>query len=539
MSTNRNVIASVGVMILLLLGQQASYSLGIPQTRTERKCDTLVICPLAFRAALQPWVEYRSVQGHGIKVVAPPATAYELRLRIRDEAVSGTLKNVLIVGDAGSKSSEVVTEFRMAKVNKLFGSEPEIATDNPFADMDGDQIPDLTLGRLPVKSPVELSKMIDRIVAYESNSDFSSWRRRINVVAGVGGFDPITDTLIEQTTSKLIGEHIPNGYEFSMTYGSWRSPYCPAPERFAETAVNKFNEGCLFWIYAGHGSRNELDSIFTPIGRYQILDKQSVRQLNAKTGSPIALMLCCYCGAYDDPSGCLAETMLQQQNGPVAVICGTRVTMPYAMSQMSLEMMCEYFEGDAQTLGQLMLTAKRRMLQPDSNQASFAMRNELEQMGQALSPTPDLLNEELQEHVLLYHLLGDPLLRLPRPKDLAFEALFDDEQRNVQVTGTAPQDGELVVEICYSIDRFQNRPIFRKESDLKSDRNDKFQEDYQKHQNRVCTCKTYDVMAGDFDFSIDVPPESHGDVVVRAFLRHESGCAVASKDMFVPQVLQR
>ncbi|MEZ6106529.1 MAG: C25 family cysteine peptidase [Pirellulaceae bacterium] len=55
-----------------------------------------------------------------------------------------------------------------------------IASDNPFADLDGDQIPELTIGRLAVHSRRELETVIDKIIRYESAMPQTSWRRRIN-----------------------------------------------------------------------------------------------------------------------------------------------------------------------------------------------------------------------------------------------------------------------------------------------------------------------------------------------------------------------
>ena len=142
-----------------------------------------------------------------------------------------------------------------AKVNVLFGSEPEIATDNTFADLDGDGLPELAIGRLPADSKAEVERFVARVIEYEQdNSPNQQWRRNVNFVAGVGGFGGVIDNVIEQTTKQIITDLVPCDCQTSMTFGCWRSPYCPDPRRFSETAIRRFNEGCLFWVYIGHGS---------------------------------------------------------------------------------------------------------------------------------------------------------------------------------------------------------------------------------------------------------------------------------------------
>ena len=75
-----------------------------------------------------------------------------------------------------------------AVVNVRFGSEPIICTDNVFADLNDDLVPELTVGRLSVDTALELRQVIQKILDYEKNPPVGPWRQRINLVAGVGGF---------------------------------------------------------------------------------------------------------------------------------------------------------------------------------------------------------------------------------------------------------------------------------------------------------------------------------------------------------------
>lgn len=483
--------------------------------------DTLVVCPTEFRVALQPWVTYRQQQGHAIVVVPPPNSSYGIKQAVQEFAKGGRLKTVVLIGDSGdangSASRLVPTDYVKAEINVKYGSEPEIATDNTYADIDDDGIPELAIGRIPVDTPEQLTQMINRIKEYESDNSNGPWQRNVNFIAGVGGFGQMLDKLIEQTTKQIITELIPSSYKTTMTYGSWTSPYCPDPRRFSENSINRFNEGCLFWVYIGHGARHKLDKIYLPDQSHTILDCRTAKKLNCRAGSPIAIILSCYTGATDDDQDCLGEEMLKQPRGPIALVCGTRVTMPYAMGVFSLEIMKEYFNGDAPTLGELLRIGKVRMMQPfDENDA---YRNMIEGMGKAFSPNANSLATELREHVDLIHLLGDPLLRLKRPENVELHAPpLVNAGDSIEVTGKSPAAGKLVLEVCYARDRFRVRPPRRKDYDSSDSSFQSYQKTYESTQHLVCYRETIDVNQGRFETEFNVPRDANGECVVRAVL---------------------
>ena len=90
-----------------------------------------------------------------------------------------------------------------------------------------------------------------------------------------------------------------------------------------------------------------------PDRQFDILDNRTVSKISAQTGPPIAIFLSCYTAAIDAAQDGLGERVFNQSRGPVAVISATRVSMPYAMSIFSLEMLDGYFRGEAKTLGEL------------------------------------------------------------------------------------------------------------------------------------------------------------------------------------------
>lgn len=507
--------------------------------------DTLVICPPRFQKSMGRWIEYREQQGHKIKLIAPQPRAIDIRQQILNLAgavKSTSLKHILIVGDCGDQNSRrtdlVRTNYITAKVNVRFGSLPEIATDSLYSDLDSDGLPDVSLGRIPCDTEAELETFVDRVVRYESDANQGAWKRRINCVAGVGGFGKMVDGIIEGTTKQILTDLVPGSYQTTMTYGSWASPYCPDPRRFSQEAINRFNEGCLFWVYIGHGHWNQLDRVRMPDARYRILDNQSVERLNCRQGNPIAIFLACYTGASDGRSDCLAERMLRQDNGPIAIISGTRVTMPYALSLMSLEMVHEYFHGNVQTVGELLRMAKIRMARGSDNNPKY--RAMIEGMGQAFSPLPKLLKAERNEHIHLVQLMGDPLLRIKRPETIALSApKFVVAGNKLEVQGTTSGSGKLVVELSYRRDRLKTRMPRRKEYVGTDEAFKEFQAVYEASMDQVCVREEVFVSeSGEFSVELDVPSSASGPCVIQAMLVSESGLSLGSSPIDVKKRLQ-
>ncbi len=490
--------------------------------------DVLVVCPTALQPGLESWIDYREEQGYRFDVIEPPEFADELTLVIRSKARSKRLAALLLIGKPGSPTAACPTCFVPAEVNLHFGSTPEIASDNPLADFNNDGAPDVASARIPVDSREALESILARSIRYETESSHSGWRRRINLVAGVGGFDPMLDRVLETSSDWIIRQMIPEDYQLSMTWASWSSPYCPDPRQFSETAIGRFNEGCLFWVYIGHGWVDRLDRIKTPVGRFPILDRQSVPWLAAREGCPVALMLCCFTGAFDATSPSLAQLMLEQPGGPVAVIAGTRVTMPYGMSRFSIEMMDELFRGKCATLGELMYQTELRLLK-EAGTGTTACGEAADSLASFFSPAAGKLDVERREHVEMMHLLGDPLLKLDRPKKI--ETAVESVVRAggpLVVEGTAPFAGELVVELCYPRGRFWNKPQRRRPEDLDPVRSPELQADYERAGEMVCTALKQNVEAGPFRVELAVPDRARGQAIVRTFMASEAHHAVGS-----------
>ena len=501
---------------------------------TVAPVDTVVVCPAEFRPALQPWVEYRTAQGHSIAFVDPSGTAEAIAERVRQQAKTPGVRFVVLVGDAepnpdapvAARARCVPTHVAKAKVNVHWGSEPTLITDNPYADFDGDGAPDAAVGRLTADTPDELRAMIDKIIAYERSTDFGLWRRQVNCVAGVGGFGMLADAILESSAQYFLTQNIPAAYRVSMTYGSWRSPYCPDPRQFHQTALDRLNEGSWFWVYIGHGQRFGLDWVRMPDNYYPIFNREHVGKLKSQHGSTLALFLACYIGAFD-ATDCLGEELLRQPGGPVAVLAGSRVTMPYAMSTMSVGLMDEVFQNGCPTLGEAMLRAKQAMLKPAGQ--NDERRKILDAIAAGLSPSQKLLDDERAEHVLLFNILGDPLLRLKHPQAVRVDVPASVAAGAVlTISGTAPIAGRATIELAVQRGRLRlpppDRRAYRREDAALSE----YQVYYRLANNPRLAMSDTLVARGPFELTLPVPDEASGEIQVNVFIEGKGDCAVGA-----------
>jgi hypothetical protein len=507
------------------------------------QADTVLVCPPALRAAIEPWREYRAGQGHRIAVVSGGLSAGETRDAVRRVAKGGKLQFIVLVGDVDSGSPResssrpccVPTHYVPAKVNLRWGSEREIATDNWYADLDDDQLPDVAIGRLSADTPEQLGSIVRKIISYELRSENGAsehkdeWRRQINLVAGLGGFGAVIDAALEAAARSILAAGIPAEYSTSLTQASWRSPYCPPPAGFGEAVIDRLNEGCLFWVYMGHGQPRELDRVQVPGREYSILRSEDTGRLAARRGAPIALFLACYTAAFDAQDDCLAEELLRAEGGPVGVIGGSRVTMPYAMCVLGIELLKQCFVLRQPTVGEMLLHAKRGMV---LGGRSDEQSQQVDSIASLLSPAGSDLAEERLEHVHLFNLLGDPLLGLAHPRRAVVETAGSVEPGGLlSVSGTSPVDGTAIVELTVRRDRLTFRPAPRQEYVASTEAGDEYRQTYTAANDPRLASVRSPVIDGRFNAQLKVPRDARGECHVRVFVQGRGAFAAGAKDL--------
>jgi hypothetical protein len=419
--------------------------------------DVVVVRPQAWSDAMKPWRAYREQQGYAVAEVDAELGRDAIRAAIRSIAASsgGALRYVLLAGDVSSPAMPhgINPFYHRSTALIQFGGDAVIASDNDYGDLSGDHSPELAVGRIPAKTASQLAAALDRSMAFEQLADFSSWRRNVHVVAGVGGFGAVADSVIELTTRRFLSERIPGWSQLTMTQASLASCYCPDPLKFGDNCVERLNEGGMFWVYIGHGHVKTLDYLRVDERWLPILDETHLPAIQAQQRPPIAVFLACYTGAFDAEEDSLAERMVLSSTGPIAAIAATRVSGPYGLAMLSDGMLSQCFDSQAATLGEVFRNAKQGLIRPSESSVEGTERASqltmLNALADALSPDDYSLEAERREHVWQVTLLGDPLLRLAHPQHLDIDiprVVMAGEE--VQIQGTTVRPGMLRVELA-------------------------------------------------------------------------------------------
>jgi Peptidase family C25 len=414
--------------------------------------DVIAVCPQNFREAFAPWVTHRTTEGLDVQVIDSKRDANELRASICKAANSDT-RYVILVGDAPTIGTpcnslhQVPIVYSPTTITRAWGSTPTLSTDSAYGDFDDDQIPDAVVGRLPVDDNQQLEKLLVRIFAQDQSKDFGPWRGRVQLVGGVGGFGFMADRAIESVTRNLVTGVLPIVTRTNVIYASPGHPFFPK-QPFTQSVLETYQQGAQFWVYAGHGQVTALDRVPQSVEGVPVLDQQSVQKLNRSAGnSPIAILLACYTGAIDAPEDSIAEEMVLCEGGPIAVLAGSRVTMPYGNTTAAVGLIDAIYQQQLPRLGDAWLSTMVEMQREASDDTSTT-RVMIDTLATLISPSGTKLVDERREHLSLYNLIGDPLLRLhhPRPVAVTVQAGYDSGAR-IEVQFLSPIEGAYTVEL--------------------------------------------------------------------------------------------
>jgi hypothetical protein len=352
----------------------------------DNQADYIVITHPDFRESLQPLVEWRESQGLRVVVatidevydefshgLADPTAIRDFLRYTHEHWAEPVPRYVLLVGDA---SYDYRDNLKAPNKNLLptylvqTHFVGETASDNWFVDLDGDSLPDMAIGRLPVKSAAEVRAIVDKIIGYERNSASGEWRRKALFVADDD------QPAFEATSNDLIESYLPPDYEAIKVYLSALA----GPEESKARIITEINQGVVIVNYVGHAALN----VWAKEGIFSSTDIEALRN---ESKLPFFVTMTCLDGYFHHPQAdCLGEKLLlAESKGAVAVLAPTSESLPSDQDVLAKALFEALFAGDAPTLGEAIMRAKRSL--PDGGRGY----------------------EDLIE---TYALLGDPALQL-------------------------------------------------------------------------------------------------------------------------------
>jgi hypothetical protein len=241
----------------------------------------------------------------------------------------------------------------------------EVDSANQIANLvgaEGDPLPDLAVGRIPVESAAELDLVIDKVMAYEA-AGIQDWQRNILVVAD-NTPDPAGDFVV--SSERIIQDHLPAGYRplriYQDDYGctTASAPGCDAVRNAITTTLNI--TGALLVNFTGHGA----------IGRWsheQILSTNPAALITWDNGEqlPIVVDMTCLTGYWIYPrsnSPSLASELLTLENaGAVATLSPTGLGVAQGHDVLNSGFYDAVFRDGIQTLGWAAIGAKLDVFQ--------------------------------------------------------------------------------------------------------------------------------------------------------------------------------
>jgi len=304
---------------------------------------------------------------------------------------------LLLVGDADPAFNDPAKTIPAVEWPGLWEG---CLSDNHYGEMDGDHVPDVAVGRLPVRSDAQGLDLLDRIVTHETTYTTGPWNHRLNVYAGEGGFGDDVDFFIETIAQKGL-EAVPMAFDIEFAYDSQTSNWYYAP--FEDMVHQMVTKGAVLTTFMGHGGGE--------------LDVPDLTKVKPADRYPMYAFFACSTGEYASDWMSESEEVMLQAGGPMAVLVSTATTHPYANAVNAIEIEAAVFEDQPATYGEAIVGMKSRSLYHESD-----LRELIDGFAETQIPV-DEMEGTILDHMYSYNLLGDPAVRLRiPPSDVTVEA---------------------------------------------------------------------------------------------------------------------
>jgi hypothetical protein len=254
---------------------------------------------------------------------------------------------VLLVGDASFDPRNYLGlgDFDFVPTKLIDTAYLETASDDWFVDFNNDGIPEMAIGRLPVRTVEEADTVISKIIGYERSS-------KSNVALLVADMN---DGFNFEGASEEVRALLPSSITVRKIFRGNFGSDAEAKEEF----LRGINQGPLLVNYMGHGSAE--------IWRGEILTSDDAEGLINGMRLPFFVSMTCLNGVFQDVyTESLAEALLKAKGGgAVAVWTSSGMTEPGGQAIMNKELIHLLFMGESLTLGEAIVRAKASVSDQD------------------------------------------------------------------------------------------------------------------------------------------------------------------------------
>lgn len=325
----------------------------------DNTADLVIIAHRNFLDSVKPLVALRQSQGLTVAVADVEDIYDEFSFGNKTpEAIRDVLsyaktswekapRFVLLVGDATNDPRNFLGkgDFDFVPTKMIATQYNETASDGWFADFAGDGLPQMAIGRLPVRSAQEAGAMIAKIVGFDQTSKSGGV---LLVSDNDTGYD------FEGTSAELRGL-VPSGVPVNEIRRSQMDTAA-----LKSSLIDGINRGEKIVSYVGHGS--------VEMWRGGILTPADARNLTNSQPLPFFMAVTCLNGYFQDPvSDSLAESLMKAEHGgAVAVWASSGFLEAGPQAGMARQMFQLIFGSDSLTVGEMVNRAKASVNDADA-----------------------------------------------------------------------------------------------------------------------------------------------------------------------------
>ncbi|MEY3541461.1 MAG: type secretion system sortase PorU [Bacteroidota bacterium] len=290
-------------------------------------------------------------------------TSYKFKEPARD-------KKNLIPSYQSASSLDPLTTYVSDDFFGYLDDEDDINTNLPSPMLD------LAVGRIPVRTIAQAKIVVDKIINYQTQSDYGPWRNEITLVADDEDFDlHLKDAeahaaLVEQGQSVWnLNKIYLDAFQQNSGTGGSRYPDVNA-------SINKgMNQGTLVWNYSGHGGNVRL-------AQEAILEKEMIPTWQNQKRLPLYVTATCDFAPFDNPAqfSIGEDLLLGRTNGAIGLMTTTRLVFASSNKLMNNNFLQSLVQKNTQglypTLGEAWLKAKNNTVNTSGdfiNARKFAM----------------------------------------------------------------------------------------------------------------------------------------------------------------------
>jgi hypothetical protein len=329
--------------------------------QANQSADMVMISHGYFLESLKPLKTLRESQGLSVALIDVEDLYDEFSFGIKTpQALKDFLSHaksswqkaprfVLLVGDASfdPRNYYGFGHFDYVPTKLVDTNYIETASDDWFVDFDGDGLPDIAIGRLPVRTAEESASVVSKLIGYEQSREPM---KDVLLVADMRDKD--FDYMAASLGVKAL---LPGNLNVSEVY---RDQF-PDDVQVKNELLRRLNQGPLLVNYIGHGTLE--------FWRGDIFGSDDAEALTNGLRLPLVIGMTCLTGFFQDVYyETLAESFLKAKNGgAVAVWTSSGLTEPDKQAVMNKEMIRLLFNGEGLTLGEAAVRAKASVTDMD------------------------------------------------------------------------------------------------------------------------------------------------------------------------------